>query len=416
VTNGLRPEPFGEYHVPGHKNGETICMKGSIFYQNDRGRWAVCFYHEGRPFTITRYRGEFMYHEKIAEKCLAMIQARWEDYRQGKCQFRIEEFTGTGWTDVIEFYDEWLEEVVKGGTKPATYKAYKSYLRNWIRPFFEANPVRLHEIQLDSLNKLKNTIKLHPKGQFNVMNAFHAMMDYAWRARRIPEVPPFPKKREYEIPEPEWSWLTEDQRERVLAEIPAEHRPPILWLIYHFRRPGEACALHKADFDMINNAFWIRRTVSDRQVVPRTKTGKAHYTPCKQEFISIARRLARENPWSPYLFVNSRSRKKEDGGRYTVESLNNIWKAACKKVGVNIPLYHGTKHTSCTLFVTEGGTVDELQILTDHARRDSVLRYTKVVLERKRKMMERGKVVDLDYYKTTTNGKPRVDNSVKTDS
>ena len=104
-----------------------------------------------------------MYHRKIAEKCLAMIQARWEEHQQGRCQFRIEEFTGKGWTNVIEFYEEWLKEVIKPNRKPSTYKSYKSYLKNWIRPFFEQNPIMLHEIQLNNLNKINKLLRNHLK-------------------------------------------------------------------------------------------------------------------------------------------------------------------------------------------------------------------------------------------------------------
>lgn len=48
-------------------------------------------------------------------------------------------------------------------------------------------------------------------------------------------------------------------------------------------------------------------------------------------------------------------------------------------------MYAGLKHSSCTAFINEqGGSVDELQMLTDHARRDSVLKYADIKLEAKR--------------------------------
>jgi hypothetical protein len=63
---------------------------------------------------------------------------------------------------------------------------------------------------------------------------------------------------------------------------------------------------------------------------------------------------------------------------------------ACWEVGEDIPLYAGTKHSSCTIAVNDKGlSVDELQMLTDHARRDSVLKYTDVQIRKKRELMER---------------------------
>ena len=71
--------------------------------------------------------------------------------------------------------------------------------------------------------------------------------------------------------------------------------------------------------------------------------------------------------------MTSKLLARREGKRYTNESLNIIWKRACKKVGVNIKLYHGLKHSSCTQFINEkGGSDEELQMLTDHARIDSV--------------------------------------------
>ena len=351
-------------------------MNGSVFFEQDRGRWAVSWRYRGKPYVIRRYKGEFIFDKSIARKCLAMVQSRWEDHLNGDCQFRIEEFTTTGWTDVVEFYEEWLEIEIRPKRKPATYKCYRSYLKNWIKPFFTKNPVRLHEIQLDTLNKLLNFIALSGKGKLNVMMALRSCMDYAWRSKRIREVPPFPTREDYNLVEPEWTWLWEDEQMQLIGAIPEEHRAPFLWLKYHYRRPGEACALFKTDYDAINNAFWIRRTISDRQMVDRTKTGKAHYIPCDRRFTSIARRLLGENQWSPFLFVNPRSRRPEEGARYTLESLGTVWRAACRRTGIDIRLYHGTKHSSCTQFINEkGGSDVELQMLTDHARLDSVKPY-----------------------------------------
>lgn len=379
-------------------------MKGTIFRQGER--YIVGWYYEGRQHKITRYRGEPMYHEKTAQKCLSLIQGRWEDHLAGRCLFRIEEFTGKGWTDVVEFYEHWLKDVVEPRRKPATVKGYTSYLRKWIRPFFREHPVRLHEIQLDTLNALLNHLKkggLTGKGAQNVVMALHSMMDYAHRSKRIPELPAFPKKEDYGIVDPTFQWLWENQQLEVIEAIPEIHRPPFLWLKYHYRRPGEACALFKTDYDWINDAFWVRRSISDRQLVDSTKTGKAHYVPCHSKFTDIARQLLKRDPWSPFLFVNPRSRKNAEGGRYTSESLNKLWKRACKKLGVSIRLYHGLKHSSCTQFINEkGGSDSELQMLTDHARLDSVTKYRMVGLQRKRELMERGKVVQLKNYQKTT--------------
>jgi integrase len=293
-------------------------MAGSYWKQGER--YFVGWYYDEirngikkrKQAKIGYYKGEKIYHEEIARKCLSQIQGRWEDSQQGLCHFRIEEFTGKGWTDVIEFYEKWLEEVIKPKRKPATIKGYGSYLKNWIKPFFEKKPVRMHEIQLDTLNKLLNSITLTGKGKLNVMMAFHSMMDYAWRSKRIPEMPPFPKKNDYNIVEPAINWRIEERQMAIINAIPDEHRPIFLWLKYHLRRPGEACALKWEDYDSINNIFIIRRSISARTLVVSTKTAVEHIIPCHSAFEPVIKQL--RPSLGNFIFKNPRARK--PGKRY----------------------------------------------------------------------------------------------------
>jgi len=384
-------------------------MPGSYWEQD--GRWVVGWWHteHKKQYKISRYEGMTMRHEDYAKQLLAEIRAAWKMHQKGLAPFRIEKWTKKGYTDVIEFFEEWLK--TKKKKKPSTYKGYKSYLKTWIAPFFEKHPVMLHEIQLDTLDKMLDFIKLSGKGKLNVMMCFHIFMDYAWRSKRIPEMPPFPKLDDYDLVEPDFDWLWEDQQLEVINTIPEEHRPIFLFLKYHYRRPGEACAIQWRDWDEINRVFVIKRAISARKIVESTKTKKIHYIPCHSAFYPIMRKLKKDHDGlsTDFIFQNPRARR--EGKRYSLESLGVLWKAACKKVGIKIGLYHGTKHSSCTQFINEkGGSDSELQMLTDHARLDSVTKYRKVGVSRKRELMERGKVVDIkDYHNLpqTENGRKK---------
>ena len=148
-------------------------MLGNVFFMKDRKRWAVSWpkkYGTYPPkkgkrgsYNIYRFKGEFMFGEPIAIKCRAMIQARYEQAKEGLCVFRIEEFLGKGWTDICSYYEQWMRDVIEPKRKPATIKGYWSYYRNWIKPFFEKHAIMLHEIRLDTLTTLLNSIKLTGK-------------------------------------------------------------------------------------------------------------------------------------------------------------------------------------------------------------------------------------------------------------
>ena len=93
-----------------------------------------------------------------------------------------------------------------------------------------------------------------------------------------------------------------------------------------------------------------------------------------------------------------------EGKRYTDTILNKIWNDACKKAGESIQLYSGTKHSSCSQYFNEKGlSLAEIQVITDHASYESVKKYTKTEVARKRQLME-SKV--LTFPKRSQKGKP----------
>jgi integrase len=387
------------------------CMNGSIFFQKDRNKYAIDFYvpEKGRSYIITRYQGQLMYDKRIARKCLSIIQGKYELYQLGKSTFHIEEFLGKGGTDVIKFFQEWMKDVIEPSRKPATIKGYNSYFKNWIKPFFEENKIMLHQIQLDTLIKLKNYLKLKPKGKYNVMNCVHGFLDYAKRTNRISALPSFPKKAEYGLQEPEVIFYTQEEQNKIFNVIPEAVKPIFLFMKYHYRRNAEAYALQWRDFDEINTAFTIQRTFSGRVLVESTKTNAIHHIPVDDDFISVLMELkkvhdANKGKGTDFIFQNPRSRR--DAKHFDDSVIGKILKKACKESKVRyIGCYPATKHTQCMHYINDvGGSQDELQVLTDHKRRDSLKHYCYVGLDRKRElMMKSRKVVNLDTYRTPTN-------------
>ena len=214
------------------------------------------------------------------------------------------------------------------------------------------------------------------------MTIFRAFLDYAWRSKRIPELPPFPKRGEYGIEEPKVKWLSESRQMAVINAIPEKHRAIFLFLKYHIRRPAEAMALLKIDYDRFNQAFHIRRGVSGGKLVTSTKTKAEHIVPCHRAMIKDIERLVELDNGSPFLFVNANR-------RYTEGVLNRLWSKACAAVGEDIGLYAGLKHSSMSQFVNEKRLgLAEVQMISQHAKIDSVYKYVAVDLDRQRELME----------------------------
>ncbi len=368
----------------------VICMKGSIGYAKNVKRYYLKWYYasEKKTIKIYKYKGQYLETKKLAEKLLATMQG---DTENGV--FLLEKYTRME-CDIIPYLRDWLE-AVKDTISPATYKDYKNSIEKHLVPFFQTKTLQLHEIQYDTLMQLLSTIKRSGKGKMNVMYCLHTCLDYAWKARRIPMVPPFPEKKMYNIVQPSIEWVSSDRQKKIIEAIPIEHQPIFWFLKYHLRRPGEAMALRKEDFK--EGVFEIKRGFSARVNVERTKTGEIHLVPMVSEFavyMDIEAEKQREHCIiSPYLFIHPQGRLK--GKHYTHTTLNDLWNTACAIVGETIGLYSGTKHSSCSQMINEYGySIHEVQMATDHARLESVKKYAKVEVSARKALLER-KVVHL---------------------
>ncbi len=101
---------------------------------------------------------------------------------------------------------------------------------------------------------------------------------------------------------------------------------------------------------------------------------------------------------SPYFFVNPEGRL--DGQHYALETMYKIWRRACEKVGEDIDMYSGLKHSSCSQYINEKHySIDQVQMITDHAQRSSVKRYAALQLDEKRRLLEGGNVINISGTK-----------------
>lgn len=109
------------------------------------------FFHTCR---IDKDKGEKRYHQKTAQKLLAVMQSEVENGT-----FYLEKFITKGFSDVISFIENWLK-IREDDFSPATYKGYKSYVKNHIKPYFKKHShLSLHDIQIDNLRALKSSLK-----------------------------------------------------------------------------------------------------------------------------------------------------------------------------------------------------------------------------------------------------------------
>ncbi|MDY6823024.1 MAG: site-specific integrase [Thermodesulfobacteriota bacterium] len=364
-------------------------MKGSIQFEKKRGGYTVWWYvpEKKRSVPIRHYNGVKLYHIKMAEKLLAAIQGTFEKAQRGECVFRIENFQKGQSIDVIELFENWLE--TKDKLKPGGLSVYTSHYKTWIKPFFLARNIALHEIDLNTVNLLKKQVEKNgkaPKTVKNVIDTMHSFLDYAWRNGSIIAIPPFPKKSEYGLGLKSIPTIPRTVQFEIINLIPEHHQPIFLWLVLHpGRRPGEAMAIQKDDYNQFKNTFTISHAISDRKLVQYPKNGQHHEIPCHDSFIPFLYDLLKSD--SKFLFVNPRARN--EGKRYGDNVLNNLWRQACKDYGISISMYNGTKHSTLDYYYNDLQVpLTDLMELTGHQNLESIKQYSRMNVERKRRLLD----------------------------
>lgn len=373
-------------------------MKGKVGYDAKSKRYYVPVWDKANRKTIKiyHYKGIACTDSAIATKLLHAIQG---DKENGT--FRLEKYVRNEY-DVVPYLKSWLANIRPTISK-GTHRNYGYIIENHLAPFFLSKRISLHEIKLDILMELMNSMSISGSSKLDVLACLHTCLKYAWRSERIPSIPPFPERKDFQIIEPTIHWLPEQRQLAVIDAIPKDHQPIFMWLKYHLRRPAEAMALQTEDFDGQN--FLVHRTVSCHEVVDRTKTHRTTLVPCVSEFRVYAE-MEQEKRFaygilSRFYFVNPEARNADK--RYSVSYLIKLWKDACAKVGENINLYAGLKHSSCSQLINEYGySMSDVQQAVDHRNISSTRQYAKVEVSRRREILEK-KVIDLHNVHARSN-------------
>ena len=357
--------------------------KGRVYFLKSRRRWYVSWYHSGKEYKVyLNLDGSKLATKAEAESLLNVM--RLEDQTS---TFNINKYTKS-FTDTASYLQRWHRNH-KHLWKPSTAKTYAGHIRNYLLPFFESNPCNLNDIKRDTLYEL--LVFCGDKAgstKAAIFNCLHSCLDDAWQSERIQAIPRFPKRKDFRIIEPEFKWLSEADQIKVLNCIPVEHQPIFWFLKFHMRRPAEARALHKQDYDRDKGLFTICRTISGRELVNQTKTGEVHVIPCHSEFKTMLENVKPNGILSPFMFTCKSSHQLSK--RYTDAIMNRIWRNAMEEAGLPyLSKYPGTKHSSCTQYLNEKNiSLTDLMAITGHKQLQTVARYAKTETSRVRELME----------------------------
>lgn len=160
-----------------------------------------------------------------------------------------------------------------------------------------------------------------------------------------------PTIEEEDEPEGYTGFLTREQAERLIAELPERYRKPVRFALLTGLRRANVFGL-----------TWDKVDLGAGTVIVEAATAKG-----KRRFIVPLNASARA------LLESVEGREGRVWGDVT-QVWQNVWEAACKRAGVKIK-FHGLRHTWATWHAQAGTPLDVLQKLGAWATHSMVLRY-----------------------------------------
>lgn len=252
----------------------------------------------------------------------------------------------------------WLER--QQHLRDITLAGYRSAITHHILPHLGDKFVG--DISSADYVDLYNALELAPKSKKNVFICLFSVMEDARRANLIEQVPErlrFVGPRS--IPRKEIQWLDVETHARIMAEIPAGHRPIFQFLFLTGVRPSEARALRwrdiKADHIIIAQTFTQAKGGMKIEVPKNRKAQPIPlYESVRELLETVPRRL------TEYVFVNY-----ETGQPYSF-SFNRIWRKACKSVlGYTIRLNNAGRHSFANNLLAGGVPLETVSRLLRHS-------------------------------------------------
>ncbi len=236
--------------------------------KKDDGRWEgrIVVGHKENGLPIYRY-----VYGKTQKELLDKLHQKIDTYRNV-------ELTEDSRMTLGQWLDTWLDEYVAGTVRPNTIYGYRSYTKNYIKPYLGDRIIS----QITSLDiqkmyqklKAEGRIHAHPERGHQLSDAMitriHAMLHHALKDAVTAHL--IPKNPTEGIPTPKPNYkskqiLTEEQLTVFLAEVDKDD----LWRDFFYTemttglRRGEICGLQWQDFDDIQGKLHIRRSVDSKK-------------------------------------------------------------------------------------------------------------------------------------------------------
>lgn len=286
---------------------------------------------------------------------------------------------------IEDFIKEKITEETKGNISPSYISSLINYKNNYYLPFFKGKDVRditskdIRDFYHQLPYRKEKTIK-------NILDTLKHFFKNLYKYEIIEKIPLFPIIR---VPQYIPSWTSTDNQLKLLEAIPDLHKPIFTFILFQGVRPSEARALKWKDVDIANKIVIIRRTFSGSKIVERTKGRNVKPRLIHPLVFDELKKLKRGLP-EAFVFVNPKTQRP-----YSKTRLEDIFRIARKKTGIDINLYAAGRHSVATNAAMAGVDARIIRDYLGHADIRTTEIYTHLDVISQRQIFEKCTVTGL---------------------
>jgi integrase len=259
--------------------------------------------------------------------------------------------------------DKYLEWCKVNGAGDSKYK--RRHVDRWLEVLGDMALENLSELAIERFKKarLDGAGDERPAVAAATVNReLVTMKHFLNRAVEWEWLPARPKIRLLKEPPGRVRSLSDDERAKLDAELPAGLKRVVLVAALSGQRLGNVIGMKKADVNFEHASISI----------PKTKSGKRHDVPIS-EFLAVVLREAFEaSGESPYVFV---SRFKKLKRPYTSSGVSSLFLKVVERAGLKDLHFHDLRHDFATRIRRAGHGLDVVQALLGHASPAMTQRY-----------------------------------------
>lgn len=308
----------------------------ALYKRNDT--WWVSFTHQGKRIQRSTGTSDKIsaqeYHDKLKAELWSVT--------------KLENKPVYSWRDAVF---RWLRE---SGSKRSieTDKVHFRWLDTYLSGY------QLHEITheiLDDLALKKESEGVTPTTVNRVMEVVRALLTRAHKEwewiDRVPAI------RMRQVENNRIRWLTIDEANRLLKELPSHLKDMAAFTLATGLRASNVTGLEWQNVDMIRRHAWIHPD--------QAKTNKAIPVPLNENAIEVLHSRYGMHPKFVFTY---------DGNKIG-KCNTRAWSNALKRAGIENFRWHDLRHTWASWHVQNGTSLQELQQLGGWSSFDMVLRY-----------------------------------------